>query len=157
MLKWFNDYLSERKQRVINEGFKSTWESTLAGVPQGSVLGPFLFLLYINDIVKNIKTNIRLFADDTSLFVVIENEESVKLLNEDFITIANWADDWLVILHPNKTNTFLVSRKREPSNTEIVFNNVALKDESTQTHLGLTFASDATWGDQINKIYEKAA
>ena len=76
------------------------------------------------------------------------------MLNEDFITIANWADDWLVILHPNKTNTFLVSRKREPSNTEIVFNIVALKDESTQTHLGLTFAA---WGDQINKIYEKAA
>ena len=91
------------------------------------------------------------------MFVVIENEESVKLLNEGFITIANWADDWLVILHPNKTNTFLISRKREPSNTEIVFNNVAFKDESTQTHLGLTFASDATWGDQINKIYEKAA
>ena len=76
------------------------------------------------------------------------------MLNEDFITIANWADGWLVILHPNKTNTFLVSRKREPSNTEIGFNIVALKDESTQTHLGLTFA---TWGDQINKIYEKAA
>ena len=145
MLKWFTDYLSERKQRVINKGFKSTWESTLAGVPQGSVLGPFLFLLYINDIVKNIKTNIRLFANDTSLFVVIENEESVKLLNEDFITIANWADDWLVILHPNKTNTFLVSMKRKHSNTEIVFNNVALKDESTQTHLRQTFASDATW------------
>ena len=79
MLKWFTDYLSERKQRVINEGFKSTCESTLAGVPQGSVLGSFLFLLYINDIVKTSKQ----ISDysRTSLFVVIENEESVKLLN----------------------------------------------------------------------------
>ena len=92
LLEWFSDYLSDRKQRVINEGFKSTWERTRAGVPQGSVLGPCLFLPYINDIVNNIKTNIRLFADDTSLFVVIENEVN-ELLNEDLVTIGNWADD----------------------------------------------------------------
>ena len=78
-LEWFSDYLSDHKQRVINEGFKSIWERTLAGFPQGSVLGLYLFLLYINDIVNNIETYMRFFADDTSLFV-IENEESIKLL-----------------------------------------------------------------------------
>ena len=75
--KWFESYVCQRQQRVINEGFKSTWMTTTAGTPQGSVLGPYLFLLYINDIVEKIKTNIRLFADDTSLFIVIENQESV--------------------------------------------------------------------------------
>ena len=59
---------------MINEGSKSTWMTTSASVPQGSVLGPYLFLLYIDEIVEKINTNIILFADDTSLFTVIENQ-----------------------------------------------------------------------------------
>ena len=83
LISWFKSYLSNRNQRVINEGYKSQWESTSAGVPQGSFLGPYLFLVYINDIVENINCNVRLFADDTSLLTVIENNDSIKLLNED--------------------------------------------------------------------------
>ena len=65
--------LSDRKQRVVLPGVPSDWASIRAGVPQGSILGPLLFLLYINDIVSDIGSNIRLFADDTSLFIVEEN------------------------------------------------------------------------------------
>ena len=80
------------------------------------------------------------------------------MINDDLNTIANWADDWIVLLNPSKTNTFLVFRKLEPSkNLEINFNNNTLKDESTHTHLGLTFSSDVTWNQQINKIYDKAS
>ena len=71
LFEWFTSYLSDRKQRVHNEGFSSTWADTLAGVPQGSVLGPYLFLLYINDIVDNIQSNIRLFADDTHFLLLL--------------------------------------------------------------------------------------
>ena len=67
-------------------------------MPQGSVLGPYLFLLYINDIVDKFKCNIRLFADDTSLFTVIENADSIKLIDDDLYNIAKWADDWCIIL-----------------------------------------------------------
>ena len=103
LLTWFKSYLSNRKQRVINEGFKSNWEDTLAGVPQGSVVGPYLFLLYINDIVRDINCNIRLFADDTSLYTVYENENSIKLLKEDLKKIAKYAESWCIILNPTKT------------------------------------------------------
>ena len=97
MLDWFNSYLTGRQQRVKKEGFYSRWGSTNAGVPQGSVLGPYLFLLYINDIIRNIRTDIRLFADETSLYTVIENEDSIHLLNEDLSQISIWADTWLII------------------------------------------------------------
>ena len=73
LLKWFTNYLAERKQRVILPGVASDWTYILAGVPQGSILGPILFLIYINDIVAEIGSNIRLFADDTSLYIIVEN------------------------------------------------------------------------------------
>ena len=102
IFKWFSSYLNERKQRVINEGFHSTWLDTMVGVPQGSVLGPYLFLLYINDIVDNISGNIRLLAYDTSLFTVVENADSVKLLNEDIYKIIKKSKEWCIILNPLK-------------------------------------------------------
>ena len=157
MLNWLNSYLSGRQQRVKNEGFYSTWLSTNAGVPQGSVLGPYLFLLYINDITENIKTNIRLFADDTSLYTVIENEDSIHLLNEDLREIARWADDWLIILNPTKTKSMTFTRKHENNWPEAVFNNIIIEDEKSHTHLGITLSSDATWGEHIQNIYNKAA
>ena len=112
MLDWFNSYLTGRQQRVKNKGFYSRWGRTNARVPQGSVLGSYLFLLYINDIVRNIRTNIRLFADDTSLYTVIENEDSIHLLNEDLCQISIWADTWPIILNPTKTNSMLFTRKK---------------------------------------------
>ena len=65
------NYLSNRKQRVILNGIESSWEPILSGVPQGSVLGPLLFLIYINDLTQNISANIKLFADDSSLFIKV--------------------------------------------------------------------------------------
>ncbi len=73
LLNWFSSYLSNRRQRVVLPGTKSDWNVINAGVPQGSILGPLLFLIYINDIVNDIQSNIRLFADDTSLYIVVDD------------------------------------------------------------------------------------
>ena len=84
VLGWIQSYLSGRRQRVVLPGSFSEWVYIKAGVPQGSILGPLLFLLYINDIVKNIGSNIRLFADDTSLFIIVDNPTTAALcLNSD--------------------------------------------------------------------------
>ena len=84
LLSWFRSYLSDRRQKVVLPGASSNWNFIFAGVPQGSILGPLLFLLYINDIVKNMGSNIKLFADDTSIFIIVENPISAaQLLNSD--------------------------------------------------------------------------
>lgn len=99
-------------------------------MPQGSVLGPYLFLLYINDVVDKVKCNICLFADDTSLFTVIENVDSIKLIDEDLYNIAKWADDWCIILNPSKTKSMKSSRKRNSHWPNIKFNDIEIPDES---------------------------
>ena len=85
---------------------------TKAGVPQGSVHDPLLFLLYINHIVKNIGSNVRLFADDTSLFVIEDNPTTAALcFNSDLEKPSRWADIWLVTFNPSKNESLLISRK----------------------------------------------
>ena len=86
------DFLRGRKQRVVLNGMESSWESIESGVPQGSVLGPLLFLVYINDLTDNISSNMRLFADDSSLFIKVGNiQDTHNQLMDDLTKITNWA------------------------------------------------------------------
>ena len=88
---WFTDYLNNRKQRVVLPGVFSHWTDLKAGVPQGSILGPLLFLIYINDnhIVRNINSFICLFADDTSLYIIVENPiQAATILNSGLSQIC---------------------------------------------------------------------
>ena len=86
------DFLSNRKQIIILNGQVSTWTSVNAGVPQGSILGPLLFLIYINDLSNNLSSNVKLFADSTSLFSVIHDiHVSSRELNQDLKKISECA------------------------------------------------------------------
>ena len=92
LLEWFTDYLANRKQRVCLNGHASSWKTPNAGVPQGSILGSLLFIIYINDIVNHIRTNIRLFADDTTLYEIIDDPLLTGInINIDLRTIMSWA------------------------------------------------------------------
>ena len=86
-------YLLNRKQRVHIPGGNSHWFPIEAGVPQGSILGSLLFLIYINDIVTNIKSTVRLFSDDSSLYLIVdEPDEAARCLNSDLELIYQWAE-----------------------------------------------------------------
>ena len=96
------DFLSFRKQRVVLNGQASPWVSIEAGVPQGSILGPLLFLIYINDLSDDLSTTAKLFADDTSLFSIVQNvSTSASHLNNDLSKISNWAFQWKMSFNPD--------------------------------------------------------
>ena len=107
-LNWLTDYLNGRQQQVIISGCTSTLKPIKAGVPQGSVLGPLLFLIYVNDIADSLLTLTRLFADDSSLFYSASSLEDIQgLINHDLIILSQWAKQWLVTFNPSKTEAIL--------------------------------------------------
>ena len=158
ILDWFKSYLTDRQQRVVLPGASSDWTCIRAGVPQGSVLGPLLFLLYISDIVNDIGANIRLFADDTSLFIIVDDPETAaECLNADLSRISNWADTWLVSFNPTKTESLLISRKlSNPVHPPIYMQNQQISEVETHKHLGIFLSSDCTWHTHIDYIKNKA-
>ena len=97
-----DSFLSERFQRVLLNGLASKWSQIKAGVPQGSVLGPLLFLVYINDVLEGLTSNVKLFADDTSIFSVVRDSSSSSLsLNEDLSKISQWGYKWKMLFNPD--------------------------------------------------------
>ena len=158
LLDWFISYLSQRFQRVAMEGCVSDYIQIQAGVPQGSILGPLLFLIYINDIVNDIGSSIRLFADDTTLYLVVDDpNHAANLLNDDIEKIHNWSNKWLVKFNPNKTEELILSRKTVPPNHPPLFmNNVQIKQVQQHKHLGVTFNNKCTWSDHISDITTRA-
>ena len=92
----------DRFQRVVFNGQRSTWEEVLAGVPQGSLLGPLFFLIYINDLPVGLQSNVKVFAYDTSLFsVILDSSKSLNLLNSDPRFIMKWAVQWKMSFNPD--------------------------------------------------------
>lgn len=158
LLRWFPAYLSDRKQRVVVSNSLSSLSNVTAGVPQGSILGPLLFLIFINDIVTDIDANIRLFADDTSLSVIVETPETAAhILNSDLQKITNWASTWLVDFNATKTESLLFSKKRNrPIHPPLVMNNTPIATVKTHKHLGINFSDDAKWKEHITAVLNKA-
>ena len=97
------------------------WKPILAGVPQSSILGPLLFLVYSNDLQDELKSNIKLFAHDTSLFSIVKDlNESVSILNNDLLLISKWAYSWKMLFNPDPTKPVqevIFSKKTENSNS----------------------------------------
>lgn len=158
LLLWFKDYLNNRKQRVVLPGATSSWVDLKAGVPQGSILGPLLFLIYINDIVEDIHSTIRLFADDTSLYITVENPIiAAEHPNADLAKINLWATKWLVTFNPTKTESIIFSRKQnKPYHPPINMDQHQINQVNSHKHLGIIFSSNCTWHDHLEYIKAKA-
>ena len=104
LLSLLTDFLRNRKQRVILNGQSSSWASINAGVPEGSILGPLLFLIRINDLSDYVQCNPKLSADDTSLFSIVKDPETTaNNLNNDLKEINKWAFQWKMDFKPDPT------------------------------------------------------
>ena len=118
ILDLLTSYLTGRRQSVVIDGHKSDELIIKSGVPQGSVLGPLLFLIYINDIVDNLESTAFLFADDTSCFRPILNgnvQNAALAVNSDLEKIHKWSKQWLVTVNTSKTVVMLFSNKQTTS------------------------------------------
>ena len=131
--KWIESFLTDRLQRVVVNGEFSDWSSVLSGIPQGSVLGPVLFVIFINDLPECVSSRIFLFADDTKLYRRIENDEDHDKLQKDLDSLQDWSDKWLLRFHPDKCKSMQV-RSISKSPTERKYN--MRKNENT-IHLNI--------------------
>ena len=112
LLKWYIDYLDDRFQRVTMKGKSLEWGRIPAGVPQGSVLGPLLFLVYINDLPDAVDCPIKMFADDTSLYVTLDDPiETSNILNTNLENVRKWAEQWIVNFNPGKTKSMTITNR----------------------------------------------
>ena len=121
-----HSFLNDRHQTVVLNGQCSNWSKIKAGVPQGSILGPLLFLVYINDLPEGLTTNAKLFADDTSLFSVAHDSTlSSVSLNNDLLKISQWAYQWKMTFNPD------VSKQAQ----EVVFSRKGITTNRCRTEL----------------------
>ena len=125
LIKLLANYLTNREQRVVVNGSCSEFLPIESGVPQGSVLGPLLFLVYINDLETNIKSKIKFFADDTMLFsTVLDPSTTASELNEDLECIRNWAYQWKMLFNPDPNKQaveILFSKKGQKSTIRLFY------------------------------------
>ncbi len=158
LLSLIRNYLANRKQRVVLNGKSSQWASISAGVPQGSVLGPLFFLVYINDLVDNVHSDARMFADDTSLFSVVnEVNRTAEDLNRDLETVRLWAWQWKMQFNADKTEEVIFScKRRKPSHPPLSLGSNEIDTKSEHKHLGLTLDSKLNFESHIREASLKA-
>ena len=149
---WFIYYLSNRKQQVILPGVSSELSTLKAGVSQGSILGPLLFVLYINDIVENIDCSTRLFADDTSLYIIVDDPlDTAQFSILIFPKYIRGPQTIFVTFNPSKSESLLFSSKLyRPYHPPVCINNQPVAEMTSNKHLGLVFCSDCTLHDILN-------
>ena len=122
----------------------SSTKSTNAGVPQGSVLGPLFFLIYINDIAEQLLSVFRIFADDTLLSCTSSDISHIEsILNHDLEVVNKWSKQWLVEFNPNKTEAILFTTRKNISHPSLIFSNIHLTSVEHHKHLGITFSHNA--------------
>lgn len=157
VLTWITNYLLDRRQCVLLNGKCSSYVNVTSGVPQGSVLGPLLFLIFVNDISVGISSRIRLFADDCVLYRQVWNEGDGASLQSDLDRIIRWCQKWQMTLNPKKCVHMRVSKKKKPIVTAYTIDTHILTTEPTCKYLGVVLSHDCSWNANVDHVVGKAA
>ena len=157
VLGWIQAFLGNRSQQVVIDGEESNSIPVNSGVPQGSVLGPILFLAYINDLPGGI-SQVRLFADDTALYLTIKGEEDSSALQKDLDTLLVWESKWDMQFNPSKCQVVQVtgSKSKKPINSEYILHGQVLETVTCARYLGVDVSSTLSWNSHIDRVVNNA-
>ena len=151
---WIKEFLNGRSQRVVVDGETSEEEQVTSGVPQGSVLGPILFLFYINDLPDGLSSCVRLFADDTILY---NSSANIDALQEDLTILENWEQKWDMSFNATKCEHILFSRKRTPTEHPLTIHNTTIPRTKQTKYLGVLVDDGLTFKQHVASITGKAS
>lgn len=154
ILRWVDSWLSNRRQKVSVEGELSEWAAVKSGVPQGSVLGPLLFLIYINDIDQDIVSKFSKFADDSKVAKIVNNLDDAEILRNDIVKLQNWTLDWQMEFNSEKCKVMHIGRKS--LNSEYALNNTILKSTEEERDLGVLVDKSFKFSEHCNKVANSA-
>ena len=158
LLVWLHDYLCNRVQSVVIDGTESDAVPVLSGVPQGSVLGPPLFLIYVNDLpdaVVHPSAIINLFADDVLLYHTVSNIDDFLAVQESINSVEQWSCSNYLSLNALKCKCMLISHKRHPVQP-LLLNGEVLERVDTYKYLGILLTHDLSWSPHISAVCAKA-
>lgn len=153
---WLVDYLRSRTQAVVINGKLSDSTPVTSGVPQGSVLGPLLFLIFINDIVENVSSSIRLYADDCVMYRAVRDSDECAALQEDIDRIASWCFTWGMELNVAKCHFVRFTKKQKPVITTYNINSIEINLSLKVKYLGVYFSHNLSWNHHIEYMTAKA-
>ena len=156
IVAWVREFLRGRTQRVKVRGELSEEVRVTSGVPQGSVLGPLLFLVYVNDIWRNIESTIRLFADDCVIYKKIINNGDIDRLQEDLDRLGEWAAENAMKINPSKCKAVRFTRARVKHPLNYTIGDQLIPEASSCKYLGIIFRNDLNWADHVNYTVKKA-
>ena len=153
---WISSFLTGRTQKVVVEGCSSDNVPVVSGVPQGSVMGPLLFLLFINDLPDKIISTTRLFADDCIVYRQIDRPEDCAVLQEDLNTLVEWESKWGMAFHPQKCSVLSITRARSPITFSYQLKGHVLELQDSTKYLGVDVQSSLSWKTHIDRISKKS-
>ena len=158
VFNWIEDFLKSRRQRVVSNSYKSEWTNVLSGVPQGSVLGPLLFVLFINDLPSVVNSYIKIFADDTKIFAGIKDENDTLSLQDDLYNLHNWSNKWQLNFNIGKCKLLHIGKKNPEEIYVMHQNNILTSIDSVivQPDLGILMDESLNFSDHISSIVLKA-
>ena len=154
MINCIEKWLIDRRQRVVVDGEVSNWKSVLSGVPQGSVLGPILFLIYINDLDDDITSEVLKFADDTKVFRKIKSDADRQHLQDDLNKLIEWSEKWQMLFNFGKCKCLHTGHGNE--NAQYTMGGTVLNTTVKEKDLGLTISADMKVSEQCGIAAAKA-
>ena len=149
IFQWIESFLSDRKQQVSVNNERSSWSKVTSRIPQGSVLGPLLFVIFINDLPNLVDSDVYLFADDTKIFNIISKQQDIEQLQSDLYKLSDWSDTWLLKFHPDKCKHMHIGKPGPDPDNQYKLKTTTQQKATEEKDIGVIIDSDLSFERHI--------